>query len=98
MLPNFDENCKINEYEDLKEKLMSVESFEYLDLDEDGVSEIFIVADTNANSKPLVDVLCLKLSNGQWSLLDLPRNMSTVTVWVVFRYLLPFKRMGLLNY
>ena len=65
---------QIFEYEDPNVKIMSIDIFEYLDLDGDNVSEIFIAADTNANSRPLTDIFCLKLSGDQWIPMDIPRN------------------------
>lgn len=64
----------IFEYEDPQVRLMGVNAFEYLDLDGDGANEIFINAGTNANSRALVDILCLKQINGHWSQMDIPLN------------------------
>ncbi len=64
----------IFEYEDPQVRLMGVNAFEYLDLDGDGANEIFINAGTNANSRALVDILCLKQINGRWSQMYIPRN------------------------
>ena len=64
----------IFKYDDPQGRLMGVKAFEYLDLDGDGTNEIFIKADTNANSRALVDILCMKQINGRWSQMDIPRN------------------------
>ena len=55
-------------------RLMGVNAFDYLDLDGDGANEIFITADTNANSRTLIDILCLKQIDGHWTRLDIPQN------------------------
>ncbi|HHV10025.1 MAG TPA: hypothetical protein GXX75_07085 [Clostridiales bacterium] len=60
------------EWEDLR--LMSVNSFEYLDFDQDHENEIFITIDPLVNSMPLTEVLTLKLSDGQWRMMDIPLN------------------------
>ncbi len=65
---------QIFEYTDPNVKIMGVDAFEYLDLDKDNLNEIFICADTNANGRPLKDVICLKQTNGQWNLMDIPIN------------------------
>ena len=67
---------QIFEYEDPSSRLMGVNAFEYLDIDQDGSNEIFITASTDANSRELVDVLCLKLMEGNWKQMDLPLNDS----------------------
>jgi hypothetical protein len=64
----------IFEFSDPYVRLMGVKAFEYIDLDEDGINEIFIVTDTNANSRSLVNVLCLKEIEGHWNRMDLPLN------------------------
>ncbi len=65
---------QIFEYEDANLRIMGVDAFEYLDLDGDDKNEIFVTADTNANSRPLTDVLCLKETDGQWNRMDIPLN------------------------
>lgn len=67
---------KIFEYEDPSVRIMGVNSFEYLDLDEDSHNEIFITADTNANCRPYEEVLCLKQTDGKWNRMDYPNNES----------------------
>lgn len=58
--------------EDLR--FMGLFSFEYLDLDEDNTNEIFITADTNTNSRPYTELLCLKETDGVWNRMILPQN------------------------
>lgn len=65
---------QIFEYEDPNVRLMGVDAFEYLDLDGDSTNEIFITADTNANGRTLVYVLCLKQIDGHWNRMDIPLN------------------------
>lgn len=55
-------------------KFMGLFAFEYLDLDEDTANEIFITADTNANSRPYTELLCLKENSGVWERMTLPQN------------------------
>lgn len=65
---------KILEFSDPNARLMGVYAFESLDLDEDGTNEIFIIADTDANSRGLVDVVCLKQVDDHWKLMVVPLN------------------------
>lgn len=66
---------QIFEYKDPNNfRIMGVFLFEYLDLDGDDANEIFITTNTDANSRPLTLVLCLKQAEGQWKLMDIPRN------------------------
>ena len=65
---------QIFEFKDHFVRLMGVNAFEYLDLDGDGTNEIFIAADTNANCRTLVDVLCLKKIEGHWNRMDISLN------------------------
>lgn len=58
--------------EDLR--FMGLFAFEYLDLDGDNVNEIFITADTNTNSRPYTELLCLKEEGGVWNRMTLPQN------------------------
>jgi hypothetical protein len=53
---------------------MGVDTFEYLDLDGDEINEIFLTAETDANCRPLIDVLCLKQTEGKWNRMDIPLN------------------------
>jgi len=55
-------------------RFMGIIAFEYLDLDEDNVNEIFITADTSTNSRPYTELLCLKETDGVWKRMNLPRN------------------------
>ena len=54
--------------------LISIDTFEYLDLDDDGENEIFITVYPNVNSRPLIEVLTLKQSNVGWSNMEVPLN------------------------
>lgn len=65
---------QIYEFKDPNARIMSVDAFEYLDLDEDDIGEILISAYTDANCRPLSDVLCLKQSEGQWQRMEIPLN------------------------
>lgn len=60
------------EWDDLR--LISIEAFEYLDLNRDGENEIFITIYPNVNSRPLIEVLSLKQSNVGWNMMELPLN------------------------
>ncbi len=60
------------EWEDLR--LASVNSFEYMDFDQDHENEIFITIYPLVNSMPLIEVLTLKQSDGQWHMMDIPLN------------------------
>jgi hypothetical protein len=55
-------------------RLLSVDVFEYLDLDRDGENEIFITANPSVNSRPLIEILTLKQTDGRWSMLEIPLN------------------------
>lgn len=61
-----------HEWTDLR--IMSIEAFEYLDLDRDEEKEIFITAWPNVNSRPLIEVLTLKQFNSGWYMMDIPLN------------------------
>lgn len=65
---------QIFEFKDPDCRIMYVEAFEYLDLDGDNINEIFIAADTDANCRTLIDVLCLKQTDGPWYQMDIPLN------------------------
>lgn len=65
---------QIFEYKDPDLRIMNVYAFEYLDLDGDDIKEIFVSADTDANCRPLWEVLCLKQTAGQWERMDIPLN------------------------
>lgn len=65
---------QIYEYRNDYIKFMSIDVFKYLDLDGDDINEIIVVAETNANSRPLVQLLCLKEINDLWKPLDIPLN------------------------
>jgi hypothetical protein len=65
---------KIFEYESPIVRIMGIDTYEYLDLDEDNANEIFITASTNANGRPYEEVLCLKQTDGKWNQMDYPKN------------------------
>jgi hypothetical protein len=64
----------IFQYEWASLRLLSIDAFEHLDLDRDGENEIFITVYPNVNSRPLIEVLTLKISNDRWYKLDVPLN------------------------
>lgn len=65
---------RIFEYKDPNHRIMGLDAFEYLDLDGDDIKEIFITAETDANSRPLHNILCLKQIDGQWKRMNIPLN------------------------
>ncbi len=64
----------IFDYEWKELRLASVASFEYMDFDQDDENEIFITVDPFVNSMPLIEVMTLKQSEGQWNMMDIPLN------------------------
>lgn len=54
--------------------LLSINTFEYVDFDQDGKDEIYLTVYPNVNSRSLIELLILKQSNGQWDKLNLPLN------------------------
>lgn len=65
---------QIFEYEDPLCRMMGIDVFESLDLDGDNSNEIFITANTDANSRPYEEVLCLKQIDGKWNRMDYTKN------------------------
>ena len=64
----------IYQYEWEELRLISIDAFEYLDLDGCGENEIFITIYPNVNSRPLIEVLTLKQASVGWNRMELPLN------------------------
>lgn len=61
-------------YVGLPYSIMSISAFEYLDIDNDDETEIFITIYPNVNNRSLIEILTLKRTDSQWYKMDIPLN------------------------